>query len=265
MNIDASFVSNPQATQLVQPTDCPLDDPSVDAQAAAVIGVASSNLRIDSDLFQSLTMRVRVVCAICVQFVKTVAWSARLAFDGWHIVYQLQKLGHIMSICRRGPGDDRNAVGVGQQMMFRAGLSAIYRAGARVFAPPTARTVALSTTQQLKSIWSAPRSLSKRTLWTFCQIPAFFQSRRRRQQVMPEPQPISWGSISHGMPDRSTKRMPVKHARSGKGLRPVWHVLRVRTGMCGSMIAHNPSETSGVAMMVPPCVEQGQANIMPFC
>ena len=36
---------------------------------------------------------------------------------------------------------------------------------------------------------------------------------------MPEPQPISWGSISQGMPDLSTKMMPVRrgavrHARS---------------------------------------------------
>jgi hypothetical protein len=39
------------------------------------------------------------------------------------------------------------------------------------------------------------------------------QSRGRRQQVMPEPQPSSFGSIRLGMPLRSTNRMPVRHAR----------------------------------------------------
>jgi hypothetical protein len=32
---------------------------------------------------------------------------------------------------------------------------------------------------------------------------------------MPEPQPISCGSISQGRPERSTNRMPVRAARSG--------------------------------------------------
>ena len=35
-----------------------------------------------------------------------------------------------------------------------------------------------------------------------------------------EPQPISWGSISQGMPVLSTKRMPVRQARSGTRGRP---------------------------------------------
>jgi hypothetical protein len=50
-------------------------------------------------------------------------------------------------------------------------------------------------------------------------MPASCQA-RNRQQVMPEPQPSSCGSISHGMPLRSTKRIPMKQARSGKRGRP---------------------------------------------
>ena len=46
------------------------------------------------------------------------------------------------------------------------------------------------------------------------------QSRRRRQHVMPDPQPNSWGNICHGIPLRSTKRMPVRQARSGMRGRP---------------------------------------------
>ena len=39
-------------------------------------------------------------------------------------------------------------------------------------------------------------------------------SLRRRQQVIPDPQPISFRSISQGMPLFSTNRMPLSTARS---------------------------------------------------
>ncbi len=42
------------------------------------------------------------------------------------------------------------------------------------------------------------------------QTPASFQSWSRRQQVMPQPQPISAGRSSQGMPVLRTKRMPVR-------------------------------------------------------
>jgi hypothetical protein len=40
------------------------------------------------------------------------------------------------------------------------------------------------------------------------------------------PQPISWGSISQGMPLLRTKRMPVRAARSGTGGRPPFGLRR---------------------------------------
>jgi hypothetical protein len=46
------------------------------------------------------------------------------------------------------------------------------------------------------------------------------QSRRRRQHVIPDPQPSSCGSICQGMPLRRTNRMPVRHARSETRGRP---------------------------------------------
>ncbi len=80
--------------------------------------------------------------------------------------------------------------------------------------------------------------------WSRSQTPAACQSRRRRQQVTPEPQPISWGSISQGMPDFSTKMMPVSAARSGTRGRPPLG-LGGSGGNRGSTIAHNSSGTSG--------------------
>jgi hypothetical protein len=46
------------------------------------------------------------------------------------------------------------------------------------------------------------------------QMPSCCQSRRRRQQVIPDPQPSSFGNICHGIPLRRTKTIPVRQARS---------------------------------------------------
>jgi hypothetical protein len=61
--------------------------------------------------------------------------------------------------------------------------------------------------------WSLRANQSSRAKCIRSQMPACCQSRRRRQHVIPEPQPSSCGNICHGMPLRRTKRMPVRHAR----------------------------------------------------
>jgi hypothetical protein len=95
-----------------------------------------------------------------------------------------------------------------------------------------AGTDALSSEQRDQSIAFAAPSRSSSTRWSRCQTPALCQSRKRRQQVMPQPQPISRGSISQGMPDFSTNRMPVSAAPCGPrraGGRP-WVAALVAAG-----------------------------------
>jgi hypothetical protein len=105
---------------------------------------------------------------------------------------------------------------------------------------------------------SASPSRSKKTLWRRSQTPAFCQSRRRRQQVIPEPQPICGGNISHGMPVMSTNKMPVRTARSAMGGRPP-----LGRGFCGgsngSIALHNSSETIGLA------IKPSIARLKRFC
>src|SRR5262249_19792033 len=73
-------------------------------------------------------------------------------------------------------------------------------------------------------------------------------TRPRRQQVMPLPQPISWGSISHGMPLFKTKTMPSSAARcvTLRGRPPLG--LGGSGGKSGAMISHSVSLISGVLM-----------------
>jgi hypothetical protein len=98
-----------------------------------------------------------------------------------------------------------------------------------------------------QSICSAsPRRLSKRRC-SLSHIPASCHSFRRLQQVMPDPQPISWGSISQGIPLFRTKTMPVRAARlSMRGL-PPWG-FGGSGGRSASMVSHSSSVTSSLAM-----------------
>jgi len=83
-----------------------------------------------------------------------------------------------------------------------------------------------------------------------CHTPACCQSLSRRQQVMPLPQPISWGKSSQPMPLLRTNKMPVKAARSGTGGRPRFPGWARCGGKRGSTIAQSSSETSAFAIPV---------------
>ena len=94
---------------------------------------------------------------------------------------------------------------------------------------------------------AGPAEPSSSVWWNACQTPACCQSRSRRQQVIPQPQPISCGSISQGMPLLSTKRMPVSAARSSTGGRPPFG-RGGRGGSRGLKRDQRASETRGAAM-----------------
>jgi hypothetical protein len=67
--------------------------------------------------------------------------------------------------------------------------------------------------------------------------------------VVPDPQPISCGNMFQGMPLRSTKRIPVRTARSGIGVRPAYRRLRARRfGRSGSIRSHNSSSSRDLVM-----------------
>jgi hypothetical protein len=196
---------------------------------------------------QRLAMRGRIIAAIPLHTVGAVFGPPRLApyrRDGGQ---QWQQWRHVMAMRSRHQRRQRNAMRIGEDMMFTPTFPAIRRIGPRFFSPPTARRLRLSTTARVQSILSASCSLARSRVCTWCQTPAWCQSRKRRQQVIPEPQPISCGSISHGSPACSTKSIPVNAARSGTRGRPPL-ALGGSGGNNGAMSAQSASGTSGFAM-----------------
>ena len=267
MDIGPSFITNTQSPKLMQPTQGAFHHPAVGPQPTAVTRTSLGNTGFNPYLSQRLTIRFGIVSPIGIQLCKTITGSTAFAGHRRYGIDQRQQLDHIMAIGCGGLCDNGNAVSIGQKMMFGTGLTTVYRARTSFFAPPTARSVALSTAQRLKSIWSAWRKWFSKTRWILSQTPAFCQSRKRRQQVMPEPQPISWGNISQGMPESRTNIMPVKQLRAGKGLRPEWQFLRGLLGMNGSIKFHKSSVNNTLAMRMPPCIKvyiQGMQSLCHF-
>lgn len=248
VDIIASLVSNTKASVLMQPRQAAFHHPAVNPKPAAIFSAALSEQGNDSLTAKLSSVRFTVISPIAKNRIRTLKRSAHLACNCRNALNQRQQLRYIMAVSASQSDRKGNTVGVRYHMMFRAFLAAIRGVGACFCPPKTARTEAESTIAREKSIWSTHRSLFSSIRWILSHTPARCQSCRRRQQVIPEPQPISWGRSSQPMPVFSTNRMPVKAARSGMRFRPGYRNLRFFFGINGSMISHNSSLTICFAM-----------------
>jgi hypothetical protein len=170
----------------------------------------------------------------------------------WHGVEQSDRGLRIMDVGRRRDNHQRYAPRVSQDVTFAAFFRSIRGVRSGVRPPKTARTLALS--MMPKDASSCPRCPSTRSSlrWIRGHTPTCVQSRNRRQQVTPEPQPSSAGTSRQGMPVRNTYTMPVKQARSGTRGRPPLG-LAGSGGKSGLISVHNLSGTNVNAMVSPPC------------
>jgi hypothetical protein len=175
----------------------------------------------------------------------------RQLLDGRDGIEQVLEDDRIVAV---GPGQQRgkrDAGSVDHTMALRAGhslgLAPIRRIRADELPPLVAGILALSSAARLQSMRSASPSRSSSVWCSRSQTPAACQSRKRRQQVIPEPQPISGGNTSQGMPLLSTKMIPVKTARSGTRGRPPLG-LGGSGGNSGATRAHTSSLMSGLAI-----------------
>ena len=250
MNIITAFITNSQSAKLMQPGKRSLDHPAENSQPAAVFRSALCQKRIYTQLTQCISMGLAVVSSVTQNTIRSFPRTTYLARNRRNRLNQRQKLSYVMAV---GSGDfhcERDTICVGDKVMFRPQFPSIRCIRACFCPPKTARTEAESTTAREKSILSFSRRWFSRMRCILSQIPAFCQSCRRRQQVIPLPQPISFGRYCQGMPVLSTKMIPVKVLRlSIGGLPPFGRGGCL--GRIGSMSFHNWSFTSGLAMIMP--------------
>ncbi len=146
----------------------------------------------------------------------------------------------------------RNASRVYDDVPLGAEFSPVRGVGARLLAPRGLGTDEPSTLARLQSIWSCSRRRTSMAWCSFCHTPAAFQSRSRRQQVMPLPNPSSCGRSSQAMPVCSTNRMPLRAASSlTVRLRAPPLADGTKAGMRGCSCRHSSLLTGLLAMRTP--------------
>jgi len=252
MDIVTLFVAYPQASLIEEPSKGRLHDVAVLPKPAAMSGSAFGDQGCHLALTQWLAnLLLGIVGTIGKHLIRTSARPPTRLLDTWNPIDQGNGHLRLMHIGSRVLDGQGRSMPIHDQMTFGAVLAAIRGIRAGLGPPKRARTEQLSIAEVDQSIPSACPSSSRRTSQIFCQTPAACQSRRRRQQVMPQPQPISWGKCSHWMPVLRTKRMPVNAARAATGGRPPLG-LGGSGGMCGSMRFHSSSVSSGLAMATSP-------------
>ena len=245
MDVHPALVADGQATVLPQPGQGALHDPAVATQAGAALYSLARDADLDPAFAQGAPTARAVVRLVRVDFVGALARPAPWPLDGPDAVDQRLEDAAIGAIGRGEQHRERETLPVDDNMALAARFAAIRRIRPGFLAPLLAGAKALSTLNRLQSMVSASPKRSNRAWCRRVHTPACCHSRRRRQQVTPLPQPISWGNISQGMPLLSTKMMPVKAARSGtRGRPPVG--LGGSGGSSGAMISHRASLTNGL-------------------
>jgi len=248
MNIRTSLITNSQPAKLMQPSKGTFNYPTSFAQATTISCSSFSQQCFDIHKFQGNPVWLRIISSITLNKVRSFSRTTSFTSYWRNCFNQRKKLSNIVAISTGNCSGKRHTVGIGDYMVLTAVFASIGGVWTRFLPPKTARTDAESTIAREKSILSAFRNLLSKVWCILSQTPAFCQSRSLRQQVIPEPQPISFGKCSQPMPVFNTNSIPVKAARSEIPLRPGYRNLLFFLGIIGSTIYHNSSSNIGLAM-----------------
>ena len=136
MDVRSAFVAHPQAAELPEPGQRPLNDPPVHTQPAAMLCTPSGYHRRDVACMQGLPARLRVIGTRRIQPLGSAARTTAFAPDRRHGVHQGQPLRHIWPVRPGHNRGQRHPVGIGDPMMLTPGLAAVCGIGAGFFFPP---------------------------------------------------------------------------------------------------------------------------------
>lgn len=135
MEIGASFVSDAEPFELVQPGEGALDHPAHLAQSGTVGDAASRDQRLDAALAQQAAVLVEVVAPVCVQTPGFAAGASPPTANRWDGVQQGQELGDVVPVPAGQRHGERGSVAVDDQVVLGAGTGAVYGRGTDVIPP----------------------------------------------------------------------------------------------------------------------------------
>jgi len=249
MDLGESLVADSQTMKIMEPGMRTFDYPSILSESTAMLSAALCQNRFNTPFVQFASVCFGIVSAISIDDLGLLQRAASNAADRWNRVDQRQQLRDVMPIGTGQNNREWHPVCVGRDMVLRTGPRTIYGVRPSFWPAPIARTEDESTITRDKSIWPAARNSASSSSCNRSHTPASCQSRRRRQQVTPEPQPISAGGSRQRSPVRNTNTMPLNAARSGTGLRPGYFSRRAfGCGSKGSIRFHNSSSMIGLSI-----------------
>ena len=183
---------------------------AVAAEPVVALDAAAGDAIFDAAQLPMRTTACEVIALVCMQLGWPAAWPSRLASDSRQRVYQRLEDHRVVAVGTSDAEHERDAVDVRHEVALHSEPAAVRRVGPGVQTPPGGlATLAPSMLARPKSSLSAPRNSASSSRCSRCHTSAACQSRNLRQHVMPLPKPNSWGNSSpHGMPVRSTNRMP---------------------------------------------------------
>src|SRR3712207_4431023 len=230
MDVVTPLIANREPAVLRKPGQRALHYPPVPSQLLAALYALSCYTALYPTSSQCFLALVVVVGFVGVHLLGTLPRPATGTLDGVYTVDELFENHRVVYVCRTEHHAELDAPSVRNKVALRARFSFIRRILADFVAPLFAGMAAESKEARSHSIWSAWPRRSKSTWCSRFQTPACCHSRKRRQHVTPEPQPISWGNISQGMPLFSTKMMALRAARSStRGLRSEEHTSELQS------------------------------------
>lgn len=248
----------------IEPGDGPFDHPPGGSQSAAMLSPPLGEDGPYSPEPEHPAVVLRVVGAVTLDGIWTAPRASGFAAHRRDGIQQGKKLSHVMPVGAGHRDREGDALGVREDVVLAARLAAVDGAGSGVFPPCMARTEELSTMARSQAIAPADWSLASNSAWIRSHRPRRCHSASRRQQLTPEPQRISSGSILQGIPVRRTNRMPVSACRFEIGIRPGKRNRReAGLGKSGSIKAHNSSSKIGLAIVRCPPPDTAQSPVIP--
>lgn len=248
MHRNRPLVSDFEPTRLTDPTERPFHDPTDSTEAASVRHAGTGQMVLDAPLLQASAIARGAVRSVAVEVLRLSSWAPARTVKGRDVVQERHGLHRVVSLGSCYPQSQRCAPTVNDEVSFRTLLRSVRGVLSRVGPPKTARMLWLSIAAFDQSMRPSRPSRSRSSCSTFFHTPRRCQYRSRRQHVTPDPQPISWGSIHHGMPLCRTKTIPVRHARSSIGGRPRLPGPARCPGRSGRTTSHSSSGTNGPAI-----------------
>jgi len=232
MHDGPAFATDRNPSEAMQPGECAFHRPATGAKATAMWRALARQDRCDAARPQTVTVR-RIVSAAPLQGPWSASRAAATPADRWQRVdHRVQGVMSLTLAALTGAtsGTPRASV---LMWCFEPFLRRSVGFGP-VFPPRLGRPDPRSITVKRWSRLPPQAPFGEQGLLQALQTPARCLRTSRRQSVIADPQPISRGRIRQGLPDRSTKRIPVKIARSGRGDRPWrWPRRARRLGRCG--------------------------------